>query len=40
MEVLEVLSREEYIEWQRSQPDEMKVLEAWERKEDSRWQVK
>ncbi|MED4581899.1 hypothetical protein P9578_03800 [Brevibacillus choshinensis] len=32
MEVLEVLSREEYIEWQRSEPDKMAVIEAWERK--------
>ncbi|MCM3078762.1 helix-turn-helix domain-containing protein [Brevibacillus invocatus] len=32
MMVLEVLAKEKYIEWQRSQPDHMVVLEAWERK--------
>lgn len=32
MMVLEVLAKEQYIEWQRSQPDQMVVLEAWERK--------
>ncbi|CAM3367952.1 hypothetical protein EDM52_09750 [Brevibacillus invocatus] len=32
MMVLEVLAKEKYIEWQRSQPDQMVVLEAWERK--------
>lgn len=32
MTVLDVLSREEYIEWQRSEPDKIEVLEAWERK--------
>lgn len=40
MEVLEVLSREEYIEWQRSNPDQMVVLEAWERKGPDRWQAR
>jgi SOS-response transcriptional repressor LexA len=37
MEVLAVLTREEYIEWDRSRPDEIKLLEAWERKETSKW---
>ncbi|RNB77887.1 hypothetical protein [Brevibacillus panacihumi] len=32
MTVLEVLVREGYIEWQRSLPDQIVVLEAWERK--------
>ncbi|GIO06192.1 hypothetical protein J31TS6_22200 [Brevibacillus reuszeri] len=32
MTVLEVLAKEEYIEWQRSEPDKIDVLEAWERK--------
>ncbi|MGG1658850.1 hypothetical protein [Brevibacillus sp. NRS-1366] len=36
MTVLDVLSREEYIEWQQSEPDTMTVLEAWERKEYSK----
>ncbi|MED4749972.1 hypothetical protein P9361_01055 [Brevibacillus choshinensis] len=40
MEVLEVLSREEYIEWQRSNPDQMVVLEAWERKGINGWQAR
>ncbi|TQK75137.1 hypothetical protein FB479_101749 [Brevibacillus sp. AG162] len=31
--MLEVLAPEEYIEWKRSEPDNMTVLEAWERKE-------
>ncbi|MGG4495705.1 hypothetical protein [Brevibacillus reuszeri] len=30
--VLEELAKEKYIEWNRVAPDEMKVLEAWERK--------
>jgi len=29
--VLDVLAREEYIEWQRAEPDKIEVLEAWER---------
>jgi SOS-response transcriptional repressor LexA len=37
MEVLAALSREDYIEWDRSNPDDIKLLEAWERKETSRW---
>ncbi|MED4779421.1 hypothetical protein [Brevibacillus choshinensis] len=32
MSVLDVLAREEYIEWQRVEPDKMTVIEAWERK--------
>lgn len=32
MMVLEVLAKENYIEWQRLQPDHLVVLEAWERK--------
>lgn len=40
MEVLEVLSREEYIEWRRSEPNNITVLEAWERKGPDRWQVR
>ncbi|WP_289135627.1 hypothetical protein [uncultured Brevibacillus sp.] len=32
MTVLDVLAREEYIEWQRAEPDKIEVLEAWERK--------
>lgn len=32
MTVLDVLAREEYIEWQRSKPDKMTVIEAWERR--------
>jgi len=35
MTVLEVLANEEYIEWKRTAPDKMLVLEAWERKGDS-----
>lgn len=37
MTVLEVLVREGYIEWQRSLPDQIVVLEAWERKGGVRW---
>jgi DNA-binding MarR family transcriptional regulator len=40
MAVLETLAREEYIEWSRSEPDKMTVLEAWERKDDVRWHVR
>ncbi|WP_312115893.1 hypothetical protein [Brevibacillus reuszeri] len=40
MTVLEVLAKEEYIEWKRSDPDTMTILEAWERKEPGRWQAK
>lgn len=40
MTVLAVLAREEYIEWQRSDPDNMTVLEAWERKEPGQWQTR
>lgn len=32
MMVLEVLAKEKYIEWIRSAPDDINVLEAWERK--------
>ena len=37
MEVLAALAREEYIEWDRLRPDDIKLLEAWERKETIRW---
>ncbi|MDT3417109.1 SOS-response transcriptional repressor LexA [Brevibacillus aydinogluensis] len=37
MEILEALAREEYIEWEQSRPDDIKLLEAWERKETSKW---
>jgi hypothetical protein len=40
MTVLEVLAREEYIEWQRSEPDKIVVLEAWERKGPGQWQAR
>lgn len=33
MMVLEILAKEKYIEWERSFPDAIQVLEAWERKE-------
>ncbi|MGF9910963.1 hypothetical protein [Brevibacillus porteri] len=33
MTILDALTKEEYIEWKRSKPDNMTVLEAWERKE-------
>ncbi|RNB82113.1 hypothetical protein EDM59_21125 [Brevibacillus nitrificans] len=32
MTVLDKLASEEYIEWQRSEPDKMAVIAAWERK--------
>ncbi|NQF16091.1 hypothetical protein HPY31_19520 [Brevibacillus sp. HB1.3] len=32
MTVLEVLAREEYIEWRREKPDKMEVITSWERK--------
>ncbi|MEJ8548138.1 hypothetical protein [Brevibacillus borstelensis] len=35
--VLDVLAREEYIEWDRSNPDHMVVIEGWERRDDIRW---
>jgi len=37
LEVLAALAREEYIEWDRLHPDDIKLLEAWERKETSGW---
>lgn len=37
MEVLEVLAKEKYIEWDRMSPDKMKVLEKWERNENKPW---
>jgi SOS-response transcriptional repressor LexA len=37
IEVLAALAREEYIEWDRSRPDDIKSLEAWERKVITRW---
>lgn len=30
--VLETLAREKYLEWDRSEPDKMDVIETWERK--------
>ncbi|GAA4704126.1 hypothetical protein GCM10023228_05070 [Brevibacillus fulvus] len=39
MEVLDVLAREEYIEWDRMRPDDITLLEAWERKDTFRWQA-
>ncbi|WP_409177520.1 hypothetical protein [Brevibacillus fortis] len=32
MTVLETLTREEYIEWRREEPDKMEVITSWERK--------
>lgn len=40
MEVLDVLAREEYIEWDCMRPDDITLLEAWERKDTFRWQAK
>lgn len=40
MTVLDMLAREEYIEWRRSEPDKMTVLEAWERKGPVQWQAR
>ena len=40
MEVLEVLKREEYIEWDRMQPDKIELLEAWERGVHHPWRAK
>jgi len=40
MTVLEVLTCEGYIEWQRSDPDKIVILEAWERKGPGQWQAK
>ncbi|HZH59187.1 MAG TPA: hypothetical protein VEY70_06385 [Metabacillus sp.] len=31
-DVLRVLAEQEYIEWDRSQPDNIVLLEAWERR--------
>jgi hypothetical protein len=38
--VLEVLAKEAYIEWHRSNPDQIVVLEAWERKGNNGWPVR
>ena len=40
MAVLEVLAREDYIEWDRMQPDKIELLEAWERGVNHPWQVR
>lgn len=40
MEVLEVLMREEYIEWHRMQPDKIELLEAWERGGVHQWRAR
>lgn len=40
MEVLEVLKREEYIEWDRMKPDKIELLEAWERGVHHPWRAK
>ncbi|MGN7471527.1 hypothetical protein [Brevibacillus sp. SAFN-007a] len=40
MEVLEVLKREEYINWDRMQPDKIELLEAWERGVHHPWRAK
>jgi DNA-binding FadR family transcriptional regulator len=40
MEVLAALAREEYIEWERSRPDSIKLLEAWERKGTLGWDAR
>lgn len=40
MTVLEVLAREEYIEWNRMQPDDIELLEAWERNGVLRWPLR
>lgn len=40
MEVLEVLKREEYIEWDRMQPEKIELLEAWERGVHHPWRAK
>jgi len=40
MTVLEVLAKEEYIEWQRFEPDKIVILEAWERKGTLTWQAR
>lgn len=40
MTVLEVLAREEYIEWNRMQPDNIVLLEAWERNGVLKWPLR
>ncbi|MBY0055003.1 hypothetical protein H7K32_25930 [Brevibacillus agri] len=40
MTVLEVLAREEYIEWNRMQPDDIELLEAWERNGVLKWPLR
>lgn len=40
MTVLHSLASQEYIEWQRSEPDKMRLLEAWERKGPGSWQAR
>jgi DNA-binding FadR family transcriptional regulator len=40
MEVMAALAREEYIEWERSRPDSIKLLEAWERKGTLGWDAR
>lgn len=40
MGVLEVLKCEEYIEWDRMQPDKIELLEAWERGVHHPWRAR
>lgn len=40
MTVLEVLAKDDYIEWQRSDPDKIVILEAWERKGPVTWRAR
>ncbi len=40
MQVLDVLAKQEYIEWDRMQPDQIVLLESWERKESKPWHLR
>ncbi|MGD8188590.1 hypothetical protein ACQCN2_01185 [Brevibacillus ginsengisoli] len=40
MTVLEVLNKEKYIVWNRTEPDKIDLLEAWERKESKPWHLR
>ncbi|ASJ57407.1 hypothetical protein BP422_00750 [Brevibacillus formosus] len=40
MTILDALTKEEYIEWHRSEPDKMEVFETWERNGALKWPLR
>lgn len=40
MTILDALTKEEYIEWHRSEPDQMEVFETWERNGVLKWPLR